>query len=111
VAKARRWRVSLTRLAPPANRTQVQEFGGRHVVFVRRAVSIDVGNDHGGSVNGTIGYQYDPVGNRLQRTSTVYRSSRKLSYDANDRLTTTPTNPDGTQPPLAHYLHLRLEII
>ena len=25
----------------------------------------------GGSVNGVIGYQYDPVGNRLKRTSTA----------------------------------------
>jgi RHS repeat-associated protein len=37
--------------------------------------------------NGSVGYQYDPVGNRLQRTSTLAAvPPASYSFDANDRL-------------------------
>jgi YD repeat-containing protein len=50
----------------------------------------------GGSVNGTIGYQYDPVGNRLQRTSSVAPvPASSYTYDANDRLTTDTYDGNG----------------
>jgi len=43
-----------------------------------------------------IGYQYDPVGNRLQRTSTVAPVPPvSYSYDANDRLGTDTYDADG----------------
>jgi len=47
-------------------------------------------------VNGAIGYQYDPVGNRLQRTSTVAPvPAATYSYDANDRLSTDTYDQNG----------------
>jgi RHS repeat-associated protein len=77
-------------LGPAGNRTQVNEFGGRQVNYsydsLYRLKSETIANDPAG-VNGVIGYRYDPVGNRLQRTSTVGPVSPATStYDAADRL-------------------------
>ncbi len=41
----------------------------------------------GSTINAVIGYQYDPVGNRLQRSSTVAPvPPASYAYDTNDRL-------------------------
>jgi len=46
--------------------------------------------------NGSIGYQYDAVGNRLQRTSTVSAVPNQTStYDANDRLNSDTYDDNG----------------
>ena len=50
----------------------------------------------GGSVNGVIGYQYDAVSNRVERTSTVAPvPAATSSYDADDRLRTDNYDQDG----------------
>jgi RHS repeat-associated protein len=50
----------------------------------------------GGAVNGTIGYTYDAVGNRLTRTSTVAPvPAATYVYDNNDRLTTDTYDSNG----------------
>jgi RHS repeat-associated protein len=51
----------------------------------------------GASQNGTVGYQYDSVGNRLQRNSTVpaIPATGLLHYDANDRVSTDPYDNNG----------------
>ena len=47
--------------------------------------------------NGSISYQYDSVGNRLQRNSTVpaIPATGLLNYDANDRTATDPYDANG----------------
>jgi RHS repeat-associated protein len=46
--------------------------------------------------NGALGYTYDPVGNRLNRTSTVAAvAATVLGYDANDRVTTDAYDANG----------------
>jgi hypothetical protein len=50
----------------------------------------------GGTINGTIGYTYDAVGNRLSRTSTEASiPPAAYTYDASDRLTTDGYDPNG----------------
>lgn len=77
-------------LGPTGNRQRVAEFGGRTVDYtydeLYRLKSETIA---GGTVNGVIGYVYDPVGNRLSRTSTVAPvPAQTFAYDANDRLDT-----------------------
>lgn len=75
-------------LGPAGNRTAVTELGGRQVSYTYDALYRLIGETiSGGTANGTIGYSYDPVGNRLSRTSTVSPvPAATYSYDANDRL-------------------------
>jgi RHS repeat-associated protein len=49
------------------------------------------------AMNGTVGYQYDAVGNRKQITSTLAAipSAGLLNYDANDRTTTDQYDANG----------------
>ena len=50
----------------------------------------------GGSLNGAIDYTYDPVGNRIQRASTVAAvPAATYAYDANDRLTADTYDGNG----------------
>ena len=79
------------------NRTQVSELGGRTVGYTYDSLYRLTGETiSGATVNGAIGYQYDAVGNRLQRTSTVAPvPAATYSYDANDRLTSDTYDPDG----------------
>ena len=77
-------------LGPTGNRTAVTELSGRTVNYtyddLYRLTSETITNDPHG-VNGSVGYSYDPVGNRLNRTSSIARFRRRLqAYDANDRL-------------------------
>ena len=57
---------------PSGNRTKVVELSGRTVNYtydpLYRLTQETIAADPAG-INGTIGYVYDPVGNRLQRTS------------------------------------------
>jgi RHS repeat-associated protein len=78
-------------LGAAGNRTQVVEGSGRRVNYVYddlyRLTQETIANS---SNNGQIGYQYDAVGNRLQRTSNVIQvADQSSTFDANDRL-----NPD-----------------
>jgi RHS repeat-associated protein len=81
-------------LGPAGNRTAVNELSGRTVSYtyddLYRLTGESIANDPQ-SVNGTVSYSYDPVGNRLSRSSTLAPiPSQNSSYDANDRL-----NSDG----------------
>ena len=80
-------------LGPTGNRTQVQELGGRTVQYayddLYRLVKETISGAVQPNQNGEIGYGYDLVGNRLQRTSTVAGiANQSFTYDANDRLNT-----------------------
>ncbi|MGA8367820.1 MAG: hypothetical protein WB716_10940, partial [Candidatus Acidiferrales bacterium] len=73
------------------HRLSVAEQSGRTVNYaydnIYRLTSETVAGDPNGN-SGTIGYSYDPVGNRLQQTSTNPAiSSGGFGYDADDRLT------------------------
>jgi len=84
-------------LGPTGNRTAVAELGGRNVSYTYDNLYRLTGETiAGGSVNGAIGYTYDPVGNRLSRTSSVAPVPASSStYDANDRLTTDSYDANG----------------
>lgn len=84
-------------LGPSGNRTKVVEFGGRTVDYTYDELYRLTGETiTGGTVNGTIGYVYDPVGNRLQRNSTVAPvPSQAFTYDNNDRLTSDTYDANG----------------
>lgn len=87
-------------LGPTGNRTAVAEFGGRQVNytydFLYRLTGEAITGSADTTKNGTIGYIYDPVGNRLQRTSTLAPVPPTSStYDANDRLTTDTYDTNG----------------
>jgi len=84
-------------LGPAGNRTQVVEKDGRAANYVYddlyRLTSETIANS---ANNGSIGYQYDAVGNRLQRTSTVSAVPNQTStYDANDRLNSDTYDDNG----------------
>lgn len=81
------------------HRLSVSELSGRNVHYtydnIYRLTSETIGSDLAGE-NGAIGYTYDAVGNRLQRTSTVPAIPAGLSnYDTNDRLTTDTYDANG----------------
>ena len=84
-------------LGPAGNRTAVVELGGRQVNYTYDALyRLTNETIAGGSVNGSIGYTYDAVGNRLMRTSTVAPApAATYTYDANDRLTSDTYDADG----------------
>jgi RHS repeat-associated protein len=82
-------------LGPSGNRTQVNELGGRQVNYtydnLYRLKSETI------NTSGQIGYQYDPVGNRLQRTSTVAAvPAATYTYDPDDRLNSDTYDANGS---------------
>ncbi|HEV8427371.1 MAG TPA: RHS repeat-associated core domain-containing protein [Pyrinomonadaceae bacterium] len=85
-------------LAPNGLRLSVAEHGGRNVSYtydaLNRLTSEVVTGD--ASINGSIGYSYDAVGNRLTRTSTIAGvPATTATYDANDRLNSDTYDPNG----------------
>jgi YD repeat-containing protein len=86
-------------LGAAGNRTAVTELGGRTVTYtydnLYRLTSESIASDQHG-VNGSAGYSYDPVGNRLNRLSSIAPvPSQSSTYDANDRLTTDTSDNNG----------------
>jgi RHS repeat-associated protein len=86
-------------LGAAGNRTAVTELSGRTVNYtyddLYRLTSESIAND-AHSINGTVSYEYDPVGNRLNRTSSVAPvPSQTSTYDANDRLTSDNYDNNG----------------
>jgi RHS repeat-associated protein len=86
-------------LGAAGNRTAVTELSGRTVNYIYddlyRLTSESIANDARG-INGSVTYGYDPVGNRLSRTSNVAPvPSQSSSYDANDRLTSDTYDDNG----------------
>ena len=86
-------------LGPAGNRLSVAELSGRVVQYgydaLYRLTGETIGGDPDG-VDGTIGYLYDPVGNRLTRTSTVSGiDPQTFTYDANDRITSESYDANG----------------
>ncbi len=86
-------------LGAAGNRLSVVELNGRNVNYgyddLYRLTSETIA---GAAVqNGTISYQYDPVGNRKQLNSTVPAiPTGMLNYDANDRLSTDLYDNNGS---------------
>jgi hypothetical protein len=78
----------------------VAELSGRTVTYgyddLYRLTSENVGGDPKGN-NGAVSYTLDSVGNRLQRASTLPAvvATSELNYDANDRTSTDPYDPNG----------------
>ncbi|HEY2973146.1 MAG TPA: PKD domain-containing protein [Pyrinomonadaceae bacterium] len=86
-------------LGPAGNRTAVTELSGRTVNYtyddLYRLRIESIANDPRG-VNGTASYSYDPVGNRLNRSSSVAPvPSQTSTYDVNDRLTSDSYDSNG----------------
>jgi RHS repeat-associated protein len=85
---------------PEGNVNMLTELNGRHVTYgydnIYRLTSEAITGDPGGN-NGTVTYpQYDKVGNRSQRTSTLGAvPPASYTYDANDRLTTDTYDNNG----------------
>jgi RHS repeat-associated protein len=85
-------------LGAAGNRTGVTELSGRKVTYaydnLYRLTSETITNS---ALSGAVGYQYDAVGNRKQRTSNLAAipASGLLNYDANDRTTTDIYDNDG----------------
>ncbi len=78
-------------LGPAGNRTAVTELSGRTINYsyddLYRLTGESIANDPHG-INGGASYSYDPVGNRLNRSSSIAPvPSQSSTYDANDRLT------------------------
>ena len=87
-------------LGAVGNRTGVAEGNGRAVTYtydaLYRLTGETISSDPTGP-NGAIGYTYDPVGNRLTRTSTVNGVAAATStYDGNDHLTSDTYDPNGS---------------
>lgn len=86
-------------LGPAGNRLSVAELSGRTVNYayddLYRLTSETIAGAP--AQNGAISYQYDSVGNRLQRNSTVpaIPATGLLNYDANDRTSTDPYDNNG----------------
>jgi RHS repeat-associated protein/uncharacterized repeat protein (TIGR01451 family) len=86
-------------LGAAGNRLSVAELGGRTVNYayddIYRLTSETISSSS--SQNGAISYQYDSVGNRLQRNSSVpaVPATGLLNYDANDRISTDPYDANG----------------
>jgi RHS repeat-associated protein len=79
-------------LGPAGERLSVVESGGRRVNYtydaLDRLTSENITGSPLAATNGSVGYTYDSVGNRLTRTSTLSAvPSESHTYDANDRLT------------------------
>jgi RHS repeat-associated protein/uncharacterized repeat protein (TIGR01451 family) len=82
------------------NRLSMAELNGRKVTYgydeLYRLTSDSISGDPT-SQNGIISYAYDSVTNRVQRNSSVpaIPSTGVLAYDANDRITTDPSDANG----------------
>ncbi len=86
-------------LGHAGNRLAVSEADGRRVEYgydqLYRLRTETVTGDPAG-VNGVVGYDYDPVGNRLARTSTLPGvPTTTYEYDENDRITTEKYDDNG----------------
>jgi RHS repeat-associated protein len=87
-------------LGPAGNRLSVSELSGRRVQYgydsLYRLMSETVSGD-AAARNGTATYTYDPVGNRVQRDSTLSGviATGLLNYDANDRISSDPYDNNG----------------
>src|SRR6185437_10570777 len=87
-------------LGPAGHRLSVAELSGRNVGYsydgLYRLTSEAVSGDPAGG-DGRITYTYDPAGNRLQRNSSLptVPATGILNYDANDRPTIDPYDPNG----------------
>jgi RHS repeat-associated protein len=87
-------------LGEAGNRTSVTEQNGRVVNYsydsLYRLTQEQITSDPVAANNGTIGYTYDAVGNRLNRTSTIAAVPTTTSVvDANDRLTSDAYDANG----------------
>jgi RHS repeat-associated protein len=87
-------------LGAAGNRLSVTEQSGRKVDYgydaLYRLTSETISSDPVTANNGQISYTYDPVGNRLSRTSSVAAvPPTNSTYDANDRLATDAYDPNG----------------
>jgi RHS repeat-associated protein len=87
-------------LDPTGRRLSVAEHNGRAVNYsydaLYRLTSETVAGDPAAAANGSVAYNYDPVGNRLSRTSTLAAvHSATSAYDANDRLTADAYDANG----------------
>jgi RHS repeat-associated protein len=85
-------------LGPAGNRTQVVENTGRTVNYayddLYRLASETIANS---ANNGAISYQFDAVGNRLNRTSSVNQVPNQTStFDNNDRLNSDIYDANGS---------------
>jgi RHS repeat-associated protein len=86
-------------LGAAGNRTSVTDLNGRTASYsydpLYRLTNETITGDPTG-INGSIGYTYDPVGNRKTRASTVAGVvNQTFTYDANDRLNTDTYDPNG----------------
>ena len=86
-------------LGATGNRTAVTEMGGRTVNYtydeLYRLTNESIVNDPHG-VNGSASYSYDPVGNRLNRSSSIVLvPSQSSTYDPNDRLASDTYDSNG----------------
>jgi RHS repeat-associated protein len=100
IAKATPLAAYTYQLGPAGNRLSVAELGGRQVAYdydaLYRLTKETVSGDPNAASNGVIDYTYDPVGNRLTRTSTIGAIPQVTStYDANDRVTSETYDADG----------------
>ncbi|HEX6623913.1 MAG TPA: RHS repeat-associated core domain-containing protein [Pyrinomonadaceae bacterium] len=86
-------------LGAAGNRLSVTEHGGRQVSYTyddlyRLTGETVAGDPH--SVNGAVGYTFDPVGNRKTQTSTLPGvATATYDYDANDRLVADTSDANG----------------
>ena len=87
-------------LGAAGNRLSVAELGGRQVAYAYDALYRLTGETVSGAAaaatNGSVAYTYDPVGNRLSRSSTVAGVPPSANtYDANDRPAGDTYDADG----------------
>jgi RHS repeat-associated protein len=86
-------------LGAAGNRESVTEANGRSVSYsydaLYRLTGETVSGDAGG-INGSVGYTYDDVGNRLTRAPTLPGvAPQAFAYDKNDRLTSDTYDANG----------------
>lgn len=86
-------------LGAAGNRAAVTELTGRTANYtydaLYRLTSESIANDSHG-VNGSASYSYDPVGNRLNRSSSIAPlPSQSSTFDVNDRLTSDSYDNNG----------------
>ena len=87
-------------LGASGNRLEVIENGSRTIAYeydaLYRLTRETISGDPVVQNNGSIDYTYDPVGNRLTRTSTIGAlPSASYAYDANDRLSSDSYDNNG----------------
>ncbi|MEO8435564.1 MAG: PKD domain-containing protein [Pyrinomonadaceae bacterium] len=87
-------------LGAAGNRTAVSELSGRTINYtyddLYRLTGETIASSPTATNNGSVSYQYDAVGNRLNRTTSIAAvPSQTSNYDANDRLTSDNYDPNG----------------